>query len=267
MSALALPAFSFPAKKKIGLQLYSLRDVILKDVPGTLKQVASFGYAELESYGYSGGKLFGLPVSEVGKMVTDLGMDFVSGHFGVDQLPQWEKATSDMKSLGMNYMAIASLPGSDRSSLDNLKKICESINKSAEICKKYKIKMAFHNHADEFAMLEGKTIYDWMLQELDPKLVSMELDLYWVIYAGQDPLKLFADHPGRFEQWHVKDMNKTDRKLNADIGTGSIDFKPIFAKAKQSGMKHFYVEQETYPVSSIESIKVSAENIRTLLIK
>jgi len=262
VTALALPSISFIKKKDIGLQLYSLRDVILKDVPGTLSQVASFGYTELESYGYSDGKFFGLPVAEVGKMVSDLKMRFVSGHFGIELFPQWERVVNDAKSIGHEYMVVPSLPKNHFSSLDNLKKVCESINKNGEVCKKYGVRMGFHNHADEFVMMEGKTAYEWMLQELDPKLVGMEMDLYWVVFAGHDPLKLFATYPGRFEQWHVKDMDKTDRKLNADVGTGSIDFKPIFAKAKQSGMKHFYVEQETYPVSPIQSIKASANNIK-----
>lgn len=265
-AAMTLPAaLSFSKKRKIGLQLYSLRDVILSDVRGTLSQVASFGYTELESYGYSKGKLFGLSVSEVGKMVSDLGMKFTSGHYGTDKFSDWDHAVSDAKLLGKEYMVVPSLSNEQRGSLDNLKKVCHEINEKAEICKSNGIKMGFHNHAPEFVMLEGKTIYDWMLAELDPKLVSMELDLYWVVFANQDPLKLFAAHPGRFTQWHVKDMSKSDRARNADVGTGTIDFKPIFAKASQAGLKHFYIEQETYPVSPIESIKSSADHLKRLL--
>jgi sugar phosphate isomerase/epimerase len=104
-----------------------------------------------------------------------------------------------------------------------------------------------------------------MLKELDPKLVNMELDLFWAIYANQDPAKLIKDHPGRFTQWHVKDMSKDDRKKNADVGTGSIDFKSIFTHAKESGMKHFYIEYDNFPGTSIDSVKASAANIKTLL--
>jgi sugar phosphate isomerase/epimerase len=104
-----------------------------------------------------------------------------------------------------------------------------------------------------------------MLKELDPKLVGMELDLYWVVRAGLDPIAMFEKHPGRFEQWHVKDMDKSNKDRNADVGTGSIDFKAIFAKAKLSGMKHFYVEQESYPGAPIDSVGASIKNLKAIL--
>ena len=94
-----------------------------------------------------------------------------------------------------------------------------------------------------------------------PALVGIEFDLFWVVNAGQDPLKYFSQYPGRFEQWHVKDMDKSDKEKNADVGTGAIDFKAIFAQAKLSGMKHFYIEQETYPVSPSESVKNSIKGL------
>jgi sugar phosphate isomerase/epimerase len=264
-AAVALPSFLFAQKKKIGLQLYSLRDIIFKDVNGVLKQVAGFGYEELEAFSYGDGKVLGLPVADVAKMVSDLGMKMPSGHYVLKHFTNWEKAVNDAKILGHENMIIAYLQQEERKSIDDYKKICEQINKQAEVCKKYGIRMGYHNHDFEFTPIDGQIPYHLMLKELDPKLVGMELDLFWVTYANHDPLKMFKEHSGRFEQWHVKDMSKTDRKLNADVGTGTIDFKPIFAKARESGMKHFYVEQETYPVSSIESVKACATNIKSLL--
>jgi sugar phosphate isomerase/epimerase len=265
-AAFALPSFAFgESKRKIGLQLYSLRDVIFKDVKGTLEKVASFGYTELEHFGYKDGKLFGLPIGEIGKMTADLGMRITSGHYQTSHFEQWEQAVADAKSIGIENMVISSLRKEEHDTLSNLKKVCESINKKAEISKASGIKMGYHNHDSEFKELEGKVAYDVMLAELDPKLVAMELDLFWAVYANQDPLKMFAAHPGRFEQWHVKDMDKLDRKRNADVGTGSIDFKIIFSQEKLAGLKHFYVEQETYPVSSIDSVKACAGNLKNLL--
>jgi sugar phosphate isomerase/epimerase len=104
-----------------------------------------------------------------------------------------------------------------------------------------------------------------MLKELDAKNVSLELDLYWIVNAGYDALQYFAKYPGRFEQWHVKDMDKTNPKLQVNVGTGRIDFKSIFAKASQSGLKRFYVEQEAYAVGPIESIKACAEYVKTII--
>jgi sugar phosphate isomerase/epimerase len=278
-AAALVPSFSFAgSKRKIGLQLYSLRDVIFKDVEGTLKQVAGLGYQELEAFSYNDGKVLGKPVSEVAKMVSDLGMKMPSGHYGTGLVTQanrpaavgtltnqWERAVTDAKALGHEYMIIAYLQKDERKSLDDYKKVCELINKNAEICKKYGIQIGYHNHDFEFEVIDGQVPYDLMLKELDPKLVSMELDLFWTTYANHDPIKLFEAHPGRFNQWHVKDMRKDDRKLNADVGTGTIDFKAIFAKADLAGFKHFYIEHDTFPKSSIESVTADAQNIKSII--
>ena len=103
-----------------------------------------------------------------------------------------------------------------------------------------------------------------MLAELDPKKVGMELDIYWIVRANQDPVKYFTKYPGRFEQWHVKDMDKNDRSKNADVGSGSIDYTALFAKAKLSGMKHWYVEYDTFPGEPIDSAAASAKFLKNL---
>jgi sugar phosphate isomerase/epimerase len=278
-AAALIPSFAFASpKRKIGIQLYTLRDVIFKDVQGTLKQVADFGYKELELFGYNDGKVFGKPVSELTKMVSDLGMKIISGHYvtgfinpangpvSVGTLSNgWEKAVNDAKILGQEYMLVAYLQKDERKTIDDYKRVIELINKNAELCNKYGIRIGYHNHDFEFESIDGQVPYELMMKELDPKSVSMELDLYWAIYANRDPLKLFEQYPGRFEQWHVKDMRKDDRKLNADVGTGTIDFKSIFAKAKESGMKHFYIEHDNCPISSIESVKADAQNIKSII--
>jgi len=278
-AAVLIPSFAFAGpKRKIGLQLYSLRDVIFKDVEGTLKQVADFGYQELELFGYNDGKVFGKPVAEFAKMVKDLGMTIPSGHYGTGLISApnrpaaigtltngWEKAVSDAKVLGQENMVIAYLQKDERKTLDDYKKVCELINKNAEICNKYGIRIGYHNHDFEFEPIDGQVPYELMMKELDPKSVSMELDLFWTTYANHDPIKLFATYPGRFPQWHVKDMRKDDRKLNADVGTGTIDFKAIFAKANEAGFKHFYIEHDTFPATSIESVKADSQNIKSII--
>ncbi|MBS1951184.1 MAG: Sugar or sugar phosphate isomerase/epimerase/dehydrotase [Cytophagales bacterium] len=276
-AALTLPSFGLTVpRKKIGLQLYSLRDIIFKDPEGTLKKIAEYGYQELETFGYNNGKLFGKTISEFSKLVSDFGMKATSGHYSTGQGKMggniqgslkngWEKACTDAKTLGQEYMVIAYLEEDERKTLDDYRRTCELINKQAEVCKAHGLRMGYHNHAFEFEPIGNEIPYHIMLKELDPKLVSMEMDIYWVVYANHDPLKMIADHPGRFEQWHVKDMRQDDRKLNADVGTGIIDFKSIFAKASESGLKHFYIEQETYPSSSAESIKNCSANIKKML--
>ncbi len=257
--ALALSSFSFASKKKIGLQLYSLRDVIGKDVKGILEKVAKFGYKELEAYSYSDGKIFGMMYKEFTDYAKSLGMKVTSGHYGLSAVVNgWERAVSDAKKSGQEYMVIAYLTTEERK---DYKGVCEALNKAGEVCNKYGIRLNYHNHDFEFEQYEGQVAYHLMLKELDPKLVGMEMDLYWMYVANQNPLDYFAKHPGRFEQWHVKDMDKIDPKKQVDVGTGRIDFPSIFAKAKQAGLKHFYVEQEAYPVSSIESVEKSIKNV------
>lgn len=268
-AALSLPAWNANAKTrmKLGLQLYTLRDTIEKDPKGVLQKVAGFGYQELETYGYADGRIYGMDFASFGKYVKDLGMEVVSGHYSYELATgdKWEKAVSDAKAIGQQYMVVPSLGEDVRKTLDDYKRVCEKFNKAGEICKKYGIRFGYHNHDFEFRPIDGKIPFDVMLAELDDKYVGMEMDIYWVVFAGHDPLKYFEQYPRRFEQWHVKDMDKADRSRNANIGSGSIDFNPIFAQAKQSGMKHFYVEQESYPGEPIDSVGASAQYLKTIL--
>lgn len=265
---LSLPSFLAAGKgqKNIGLQLYTLRDTIGKDPKGVLQKVAGFGYKELETYGYADGKIFGLDFTEFNKFVKGLGMTVVSGHYGLDKIKgdTWLKAVEDAKKNGQKYMVVPYINEPERKTIDSYKKICADLNAAGEVCNKNGIRFGYHNHAFEFENVEGQIPFDLMLKELDPKKVGMEMDIFWVVNAGHDPIKYFTKYPGRFEQWHVKDMDKNDRTKNADIGTGTIDYKPIFAQAKLSGMKHWYVEQETYPGDPIDSVAASAKFLKTI---
>ena len=265
---LSLPSFLAAGKRKntIGLQLYTLRDTIDKDPKGILDKVASFGYKELETYGYGDGKIFGLDFTEFCQHAKNLGMSVVSGHYGLDKIKgdTWQKAVDDAKKNGQKYMVVPYIDGSQRKSIDDYKKICADLNAAGEVCNKKGIRFGYHNHAFEFETLDGQIPFDVMLKELDHKNVGIEMDIYWVVNAGQDPVKYFTQYPGRFEQWHVKDMDKTDRNKNADVGTGSIDYKSLFAKAKLAGMKHWYVEQESYPGEPIDSVAASAKYLKSL---
>ncbi len=273
-AALALPSFSFVDKKKIGLQLYSLRDVIKTDPKGVMKKVAEFGYSHVETFDYSDSMLFGMKSKEFGDYCKSLGIKVTSGHYRMGfSNPEkkgtlsndWERAVSDAKEIGQEYMNVAWLDPTERKSLDDYKRVCEVTNKAAEVCKKYGVQLGYHNHEFEFTKIDGQVPYDMMLTLLDKNLVSLELDLYWTNVSEVNPLDYFAKYPGRFHQWHVKDRDKVDARKQVDVGTGRIDFKPIFAKAKQAGLKYFYIEQEHYPISSMESVKQSIINFKKIV--
>jgi sugar phosphate isomerase/epimerase len=268
-AALTIPKFSFGAKPKfaIGLQLYTLRDVMPSDPKGTLKKVADAGFQTLETYSYNDGSIFGMNFIEFNKYANSLGLKITSGHYGLDMAKgdKWEKAVADAKAIGQEYMVVPYINAPERETLDAYKSICESLNKAGEMCNKYGVRFGYHNHDFEFKKVEDQIPYDVMLKELDPKKVGMEMDLYWVVAAGFKPTDYFTKYPGRFEQWHVKDMDKADKTKNEVIGAGSIDFKSLFAHAKESGLKRFYVEQETYKGAPIDTIKPSASYLKSIL--
>lgn len=260
------PSLAFSIKpRNIGIQLYTLREAFSKDVKEVLEHVAKSGYKEVETYGYSSEKgFFGTSAKDFKKIMKDNGLKAPSGHYDFnsyikDNNADFLKASIECANqLGSEYITVPYLDEKLRSNLDGFKRIAQKINEAAVLCKQSGLKLAYHNHDFEFKKFGNKTGYEILLQETDKKLVDFELDLYWVVRSGNDPLQLFKANPGRFTMWHVKDMDKSKAEWNTEIGEGSINFKAIFAEAKLSGMQHFFVEQETnYSPNPMESIKTS----------
>lgn len=273
-AALILPSLAFDkATKNVGLQLYTLRKEIPTDVKGVIEKVAQAGYKEVETYGFSNGKFWGLTPKEFLKLLKDNGLIAPSGHYGMDDFMKTgstDKLKADIESaaaIGGKYFTIAGAHVDVSKGADGFKKTAEGFNKVAEIAKASGLKFAYHNHDFEFKKFENTTGYDIYLTETDKNLVNFELDLYWVVRSGNDPLALFKKYPGRFPMWHVKDMDKAKPELNTEVGKGSIDFKSIFAQAKLSGMTNFFVEHENnYVPDPIGSIKTSCDYIKANLI-
>ncbi|WP_228526551.1 MULTISPECIES: sugar phosphate isomerase/epimerase [unclassified Flavobacterium] len=275
-AVLAFPSFAFNMnKKEIGLQLYTLRDELSKDVKSTLEKVALAGFTTVETYGFSiKDQFWGLSPIELKEILDANGLKAVSGHYNLGsflydgntiEIPAAIEAAKILKS---EYLTIPWIDEPFRRNIDDYKKIAQRLNEVAKMCQKAGLKLAYHNHDFEFQKHNGITGYEILLKETDKDLVSFELDLYWVVRSGNDPLQLFAVNPGRFTMWHVKDMDKIDKALNIEVGSGLIDFKPIFKASKQSGMKHFFVEQENnYNGNFFESIKTSCSFISNNLIK
>lgn len=260
--------------REVGIQLYTVKDIINADVSATLKSLSDIGFTELELWSYAEGKIFGMAYADFAKEAKNLGMDIISGHYDTGfSNPQqkgtlmndWERAVEDAKKAGQPYLVIGGLSDSERDSLDNVKRTCELLNNSGEVCEAMGARLGYHNHSVEFTRIDDQLIYDVMLQELDPKLVTMELDLFWIINGGYDPLEYFKNYPGRFELCHVKDMDKTDRNKNADVGSGSIDFKALFKEAETAGLKHFFLEQENFNVSPLESAGNGFKHLERLM--
>lgn len=237
-----------------GLQLYTLRDQLPKDVKGVIPKVAKAGYKEVETFGYDMKTgYWGLHTKDFGKLLKDNGLTTPSGHYGIDSY-FGKGDTSELKTyidvaktLGQTYVVIPSLNGDFIKTVDECKAVAEKMNKAAEICKASGLKLGYHNHNFEWKPLKGGgTFYDTILKETDPELVHMEMDIFWVVRAGQNPVEIFAKHPGRFALVHVKDRDKHNPDINTEVGKGSIDFKTIIPKAKAAGVKHFIMEQENF---------------------
>ncbi|QKJ63804.1 sugar phosphate isomerase/epimerase [Flavobacterium sp. M31R6] len=276
LGALAIaPSLAFSIKpKNIGLQLYTLREAFSKDVKGVLEHVAKSGYKEVETYGFSAEKgFFGTSPKDFKKILTDNGLKATSGHYDFksfikDNNVDFLKTSIECANvLGSEYVTVPWLEESLRSNLDDYKRIAQKVNEAAVLCKQSGLKLAYHNHDFEFKKYGDQCGYDVLLKETDKKLVDFELDLYWAVRSGNDPLQLFKANPGRFTMWHVKDMDKSKVEWNTEIGEGSINFKSIFAEAKLSGMQHFFVEQETnYSPNPTDSIKTSWDYVSKNLI-
>ena len=256
----------FKLNTNVGVQLYTLRDSIFKDPRGVIQKVGAIGFKEVESFGYNAGKYFGLTAKEFADLLAQNHLTHPSGHYGLNNLTDWDKAIEDAKIAGQKYMVIAYLADTERKTIDDYKRHAANFNKAAEKCKKAGIQFGYHNHDFEFMDMNGQMGYDVLMKETDPSLVKFEMDIYWIKKAKQDPIALFKKHPGRFPLWHVKDMDKTEKKSFTEVGNGVIDFKEIFKNAKKSGMEHFFVEQDVSsdPMASIEK---SYKYIESSLVK
>ncbi len=239
--------------KQIGLQLYTLREQLPKDVKSVIAKVAKAGYKEVETFGFDKKTgYWGLTSKEFSGFLKSHGLTTPSGHYGLDEFFGSGK-TDDLKAYievahitGQSYITVPSLAEQFIRTADDFKHIAEKMNKAAEICKGEALKLGYHNHNFEWKPVEGTTFYDTILKYTDPALVHMEMDLFWVIRAGQNPIEILKKHSGRFFAVHVKDRDKTNPNINTEIGKGSIDFKKILPVAKAAGVKHFIMEQENF---------------------
>ncbi len=208
LSAGTMVLQAFPScmnKKEIGLQLYTLRDTIGKDTLNTLQQVSKIGYRHIEPYGFDG-NFFGIPALEFRQIVEDLGMRITSTHTGITS----ENADAYLEAAsrtGMEYIVLPSPGGRPASSANDVKKMAEEMNIIGEKSRIAGIRFGYHNHDREFKSESGKMFYDILLHETDPDLVCFELDIFWIIKGGCDPVAYFLKYPGRFALWHVKDMD------------------------------------------------------------
>lgn len=250
--------------EKIGVQLYSVRELLKKDFEGTLAQVAKIGYKEVEFAQYfENVSSLNPPPKRTREILDGDGLSAPSTHVPYKTLSpeNWPRVLEAATVLGHKYIVNPSIDEELRKSADGWKRAAETFNRAGRESMKAGIQLAYHNHVVEFQPVEGKLPYDILLTEADPKLLKMEMDLGWAHKAGADPLKYFARYPGRFPLVHVKDFDKNGTMT--EVGTGEIDWKAIFVKSDVGGIKHYFVEHDE-PKSPFESIQKSYEYLNKL---
>lgn len=256
-----------------GLALYTVRDAMNEDAKGTLQKVADAGYKNIEAAGYADGKFYNVSPTDFKALLKEVKLKPISTHQGMVTLENADAMIADVKEAGFEYFVIPVPPMGmftyDESTnvmgmngtVEDLAEILTTLGKK---CNAAGLKLLYHNHDFDFRKGEnGHAPIDYLLENTDPKYVNFEMDLYWVTKAGADPVAYFEKYPGRFKEWHVKDMDAQGRF--APVGEGRIDFKRILAEKKLSGMKYYFVEQDqTFDMKPLEAIMVSYKGLKKI---
>lgn len=249
-----------------GLALYTIRDTIAQNPKAVLKEVAAIGYKNIEAAGYADGKFYGMSPDEFKALLDEVGLVPVSSHHGDVTLENADEMIAAVKAVGFQYFVIP-IPPMGHFKYDpetrtlgmseEVEEISNIINTIAEKCSKAGLQCLYHNHNMEFVEnSKGIVPMDYFIENSNPEHLSFEMDLYWVVKAGADPLAYFEKAPGRFKVWHVKDMDEQGRF--APVGTGSIKFADILAQKDKAGLEHYFVEQDaTFEQTPFEAIAIS----------
>jgi Xylose isomerase-like TIM barrel. len=245
------------ATKNIGLQLYSLRDLVKDEgIQTVLETVAKMGFKNLETAGYDNGRIYGLAPADFKQRVNDLGMRCTSAHLGqaitketeAEVMAWWDKAIEAHNELGVKYMVQPWMPVNDQTTLDDIKMYCDYFNTVGYKTAAASIAFGYHNHDFEFRKIDNQTIFDFMLDNVSPNHVFFQMDVYWVSVAGYDPVAYLKARPSQFKTIHIKD----DKEIGA---SGKMNFQPIFEQMATNNVRDWYVEVEQYtnndPVASV----------------
>lgn len=250
---------------KFGIQLYTLREDMPKDPKGVLKQLSDFGYQQIESYEGEQGIFWGMSNTDFKAYLGDLGMTVVSAH--CDIYKDFETKAAQAAEIGMKYLVCPWV--GPQTSMDDWKKVTDKFNECGNICKKNGIGFAYHNHAYSFKAFSGMIPHDFIMDNTDPELVKHEMDIYWVVTGGADPVDYLKKYSGRFRLCHVKDRMKDagdEREATCVLGTGIIDFPSILKVAQENGMEYFIMEQERYDGSTpLKSAEAGANYLKDLV--
>jgi sugar phosphate isomerase/epimerase len=237
-------------KGPVGLQLYSLRDQFAKDVPGTLKFVQTLGFKEVELAG-----TYNLSPAQFREQLVAHGLRPISGHFPFERFrDDPEGVAKDAQALGLKYAGVAWIPHEGAFDEKTCREAIRVFNRAGEVLAKHGLKFFYHQHGYEFQPFGSGTLFDLIMAETNPKRVSFEMDLLWVVHPGQDPITLLQKYGARWELMHLKDLKKgvkgdlsghTDVTNDVALGSGQMDFPAILKAARKARVKHYFIEDES----------------------
>lgn len=244
----------------VGLQLYTVRDLLEKDFVGTLNKVRGIGYTHVELAGhgpYSAGDLK--------NVLTDAGLTPACDHCVIDRLENdINGAIDETLTLGVKYLVCPWLPEDRRTDESAWKRCAESLNRAGQACRDQGVQLCYHNHSFEFVRIGGRYALDLLYEETDPDCVQAELDTYWVQHGGEDPVAYINRLAGRCPILHLKDMADDPKRSFAEVGRGILDFPAIFSAADSAGTSYGMVEQDVCPGDPLESVTVSLRNLQEM---
>ena len=254
LSTLAAPAIAnatpASAKRVPGVQLYTVRDSMAADVPGTLKAIAGIGYKEVEFAGY-----FDHTPQQVRALLDDLGLTSPSSHVPATTMRDEPLSLIEAaKTIGNDYLTVPWLHPDDRQSLDDYKGWADVFNRAGELCRENGIRLAYHNHEFELLPIDGELPFDVLLSKTDPELIDFELDFFWVREAKLDIIDVLNKAPSRFTMAHIKDMDEQGNMV--EVGSGVIDFEGILGNEAAAGLRHLFVEHDQ-PSDPFKSVAIS----------
>ena len=264
LTALA-PRFDFSSTrrlKRVGIQLYSLRDDARRDVERTIADIAAIGYKDLELLGSMNN--FGMPPGRLRTVLDRNGLRAPSTHVGGNALSELDRQLDDALTLGHEYVIVASLPISGPRTIAEYQRWADRLNESGKRARERNVWIGFHNHANDFTPVGGVRPYDVLIERTDPAVVRMQLDTGNLAMAGLDPHDYMSRFGPRYWSFHIKDVPRLGATNDAELGTGTIDFKRLLGSIEDIDSKHLFVEQETYPATPIESLRRDFAYISTL---
>lgn len=246
-----------------GIQVYSVKEDMQADFRSTLRQLASYGYRQIESFEGAEGMFWGMGNKGFAAYMKELGMELTASHCDVTK--DLERKAAEAAEIGMRYLICPWL--GPQKSIDEFRRFADSFNKAGEVCRKNGIRFAYHNHDYSFKPLDGQIPQQVLMENTDAALVDFEMDIYWVVTSGEQPEVWLKRHPGRFRLCHIKDRMKQplpdNKNSSCRLGSGVIPFASILKTAKANGMLYHFAEQEYYERgTALESAKANAEYLR-----